>query len=667
MQITHKKAIAVLMCIACILSLTACSNEPKSSRNNYMLDYFDGSNSSGGYDTELLYKNDCKVWGGDSCVLYVSEEQSAEYGGWYYQYMSTNAYINPTTSSFVGPDGKRYRQSTQILRSKDLVDWEICGAVDSGMGVLIAEDEWVWNLTWAPEVVYDDNTGKYFMYFSAQVRELNADLISKGARYKNYYNADGTHEWKSELNLGIAVSDSPVGPFRLVSSQNVYGSVNAKTPSGEVLSGINPPIMFAEHYEMGAEFSAIDLHPFFDENGDFYLYFVKHTSQSTVDSGDNRLSGNQIWAVKMLDMVTPDYSSITKLIGNKNFVNISYKGDDQFVWDDEYPRNLDLSYEHSTAFPNGKEYDDKPTDGNVVEAPQVIMTKDRDGKTVYILTYSVRGVGSYDYDVHFAYSYSPLGPYTKPQKAEGKTVIEFDASNDFASNLGHHDFVEVGDEVWFVYSNLPVGVDVSGRAYAIDSLAWMWKSFEQENGKSVEILCPVANGPTKTLQALMPAVSGYGNVAAKANIKVSSGEGTEYLNDGLISTTEHLSQYEFVTTNKSVEITLQFDEPQDIRGILIYNSYDYFTAFNSIDLISFELAESPKSYSGGSAKSCYIADLAIDEWTINDGNKTMRAGGGAVATFDEIKVNSITIKISDAVAGENSEGIAVSDIYVIGK
>ncbi len=667
MRMTHKKAISVLVCIACILSLAACSQEMKASRSNFMLDYFDGSGVTNGYDTELLYRNDCKVWGGDSCVLYVSPEQSAEYGGWYYQYMSTNAYIDPTTSSFVGPDGKRYRQSTQILRSKDLVDWEICGAVDSGMGVLIAEDEWVWNLTWAPEVVYDQKTGKYFMYFSAQVRELNADLISKGARYKNYYNADGSHEWKSELNLGIAVSDSPVGPFRLVSSQNVYGSVNAKTPSGEVLSGINPPIMFSEHYEMDAEFSAIDLHPFFDENGDFYLYFVKHTSQSTADSGDSRISGNQIWAVKMLDMVTPDYASITKLVGNKNFVKISYKGDDPLAWDDQYPRNLDLSYDHSTAFPNGKEYDDKPTDGNVVEAPQVIMTKDKEGKTVYLLTYSVRGVGAYDYDVHFAYSYSPLGPFTKPQKSEGKTVLEFDASNDFASNLGHHDFVEVGDETWIIYGTLPVGVSVSGRAYAIDSLSWQWKRFEQEGGKTADILCPIANGPTKTLQPLMPAVSGYQNVAGKADVRVSSGKGTEYLNDGLVSTTEYLSKFEFATDKKNVEITLKFDEPQDIRGILIYNSYDYFTAFRSVDSIFFELAESPESYSKGNAKSCFITDLPINEWTVNEGSKTMRAGGGAVATFDEIKVSSITIKISDTVAGENSEGIAISDIYIIGK
>lgn len=655
-----------LTAVLCLGGLSGCGGLTPS-RENFLLSHFSGEDTSKGYDTELLYTNQSTVWGGDSSVLYVSEEQSAEYGGWYYQYMSTNANINPTTSTFLAEDGKEYRESTQILRSRDLLDWEVCGAVDSGMGMLIDVNEWVWNFCWAPEVVYDQNTGKYFMYFSAQVRELTAELISQGARYENYYSEDGTHDWKSELNLGIAVSDTPVGPFRLVSSQNVYGSANARTPSGDILTGINPPIMFSEHYEMEAEFSAIDLHPFFDDNGDFYLFFVKHTSQSSYDNSDPRLSGNQIWGIKMLDMVTPDYSTITKLIGNKNYVSIAYKGSEQSVWDDAYPRNMDLSYEHLTAFPDGTEYNEKPTDGDVVEAPQVITTKDKDGNRVYLLTYSVRGVGAFDYDVQFAYSDSPLGPYTKAQKSEGKTILEYDASNDFAANLGHHDFVTVGDETWIVYAELPVGVEVSGRAYAIDSLSWQWETFAQADGKAREILIPIANGPTKTLQPIMPQISGYRNVAKEAKIKVSSGSGAEFLNDGLITTTGRMAEKEFVTTKDNVTITLSFDEPKAIRGVLVYNSYEYFRAFSGVDSIQFQLAQSPEFYTLGKAKSCYIQDLRIDPWTVNTGNKTMRAGGGAVATFPEISVTSITIRISKAVAGENSEGIAVSDIYVIGK
>ena len=150
--------------------------------------------------------------------------------------------------------------------------------------------------------------------------------------------------------------------------------------------------------------------------------------------------------------------------------------------------------------------------------------------------------------------------------------IVFFIRNDFASNLGHHDFVQLGDETWFVYCSSPIGIEVSGRGYAVDSVGWLWKEFEQKNGEVVEIRIPVANGPTKTVQPLMSAVTGYGNVADEATIKVSSGEGVEYLNDGVVTTTGFLSQYEYSTTKDSVTIPLSFDEPKDIRGIFIYNS-----------------------------------------------------------------------------------------------
>ena len=660
----------VFVFVLAVSMLTACADaDTRVSKENFLLSYYDGSDTTNGYDTELLYNNDSYIWGADTGVIYVSEEQSAEYGGWYYQYMSSTGRIAPLYATFVAEDGNTYREAVQILRSKDLVDWEICGAVDSGMGLMIGEDEWVYNYVWAPEVIFDENSGKYFMYFSAQVQELTDDLINKGARYKNVYDSSGARSWQSELHLGIAVSDTPVGPFRLVSSENVYGDSKAKNPIGEVLSGINPAIMFQEHYDMGAEFAGIDLHPFRDGNGDLYLYFVKHASVSSAATEDDTQTGNHIWGIKMLDMVTPDYSSITKLIGNKTYVSVSYLGGNQNEWDDKYPRNLDTSYEHTTVFPDGTSNDEIHTEGHVVEAPQVIATKDKEGNTVYVLSYSVLGVGNYAYDVHYAYSYSPLGPYTKAQDSEGNAILELDANNDFETNLGHHDFVEVGDETYIVYAGVPAGmnVDAYGRAYAVDSVSWQWRSFAQSGGEKTEILIPIANGPTRTLQPKSSAVIGYHNVAKDAEITVSSGEGAEFLNDGIVTTTKIVSNKDFVTNKDSLTVTLKFDNPTAVRGILLYNSYEYLTAFKSIESIRFELAETPESYTLGEAKSCLIKELGVDTWTINDVEKKMRPGGGAVATFDEIMVNSIIINISEEVAGELAEGIGISEIYVIGK
>ena len=656
---------AILVCIQVIILLTGCAGNGHGENATFVLSHYSGVDSSEVYDTELLYKNKSDVWGSDACVIYVPKERDKVYGGYYYMYLSTNAGIDSNQSTFVGEDGEIYRESTQVLRSKDLVDWEICGAVDSGMGVLIEEDGWVHNMTWAPEVIYDEESGKYFMYFSARVQELTERLKSLGARYKNYYLADGSHDINSEMNVGIAVSNTPVGPFRLVSSENVYGSVDATNPLGEVLTAINPPIIFAEHYKNADEFSAIDIHPFKDENDDLYLFFVKHQSATSSASGNDEQTGNMIWAIKMLDYVTPDYTTLTKLIANKYFVSVEYKGKEQTVWDDNYPKYLDSSYDHITSFPDGTEYNETPNDGSVCEAPQVIMTKDSDGRTVYLLTYSVRGVGLVNYDVQYAYSYSPLGPYTKAAATEGKLIIGYDATNDFSKNLGHHCFVTVGDETWIVHSDQDPGFDT--RAYALASVSWQWRSFAQADGGKREILIPVANGPTKTLQPLPESVSGYRNVASEADVSVSSGSGAKYLTDGTVTTTAFVSDMEFKTNEDSVVIELKFDEPQTIRGIYLYNSYTYSYAFQSIDYIKFTLAETPDCYKGGTADSCIIYDLEVDPWTINEKNNEIRTGGGAVATFDEITVSAIKIQISNKVAGEYADGIGVSDIYVLGK
>jgi hypothetical protein len=115
----------------------------------------------------------------------------------------------------------------------------------------------------------------------------------------------------------------------------------------------------------------------------------------------------------------------------------------------------------------------------------------------------------------------------------------------------------------------------------------------------------------------------------------------------------------------STTITLTFDTPVDIRGIFIYNSYDYYSAFSKIDTINFTLASSPSFYKGN-ATSCYIKDLGIPESSINQQFLEIRPGSAALATFQEIKVTKIEITISSTVASAPTD-IGVSDIYVMGK
>ena len=49
------------------------------------------------------------------------------------------------------------------LRSKDLNDWELCGAVDNGFSCWIDKDEWIQTMTWAPEVLRNPTDGKYYI------------------------------------------------------------------------------------------------------------------------------------------------------------------------------------------------------------------------------------------------------------------------------------------------------------------------------------------------------------------------------------------------------------------------------------------------------------------------------------------------------------------------
>ena len=313
----RKKVLLLAAVLAFSTVMTACSGDqaPSAVKSGFELGHFDGSDTSAGYDTDLLYKNNSDFWGGDSGVIWVPEKEGDPDSGYFYQYMSGCSSVYNGGLVTESEDGD-YRSYIAISRSRDLNDWTVCGAVDNGYGVKVRTKEWVYDYTWAPEVVQAPEgehyySGKYFMYFSA------GSLTNDGERVEGTPEQDGipaegvdkkysnkTERW-DRLNLCIAVSDSPMGPFELVSSYNVYGDENAKNLNGEVITGINPPVFFADHFGLNEEWAAIDLSPFFDENGDLYLYFVKHMSTSSNQKEEDWWKGNQVWGIKMKDMITP--------------------------------------------------------------------------------------------------------------------------------------------------------------------------------------------------------------------------------------------------------------------------------------------------------------------------------------------------------------------------
>ncbi len=695
-------ALALAVMLVCGLGTSGCSgsgNGDSDSEGMFELSRFDGMNLEEGYDTSLLYRNMTDFQGGDSGFIYVSEEEAAglsvdnkeEYGGYFYQYCTAGGVHNrvPSTADGKTPSEKTgeaaYKAHVMITRSKDLNDWEPCGEVDNGLGLLVENDEWVLDQVWAPECIYDSATNKYYLYFSA-CSQINDGVAVNGIK-KLYSSSTATFD---RFYLGVAVSDTPAGPFRLVTSENVYGNASAKNPNGEVVTSVNPAIMidkecddyfytdayrkrgdFAEKDEV---FAAIDIHPVF-LNGELYIYFVKHISTGNID-------GNTVWGMKMKDMITPDYSTISMLVPGymkaeaenelfqgetgKEFVRVTYRGETEN--DPNYPRHLQTSWTRYTYYEDGTQRENSPNGNSatIVEGPQMLTTTDKDGKTVYILTYAVRGVDNYYYDVQMAYSYDPLGGFVKPTEEQGATVLGVDKeANNFMSNLGHVQFLNVDGELWCCHCERQApfaGVD-QGRFYALASVSWQYLD------DSLSFPVPVVNGPTTSLQPLPSVYTGYRNIASEATVDATNvaGDTLKYLTDGMMVVNGLFADREFAAKENATTITLTYDQPVSVRGIFLYNSYTYANTFRSVSKITFTLAESP-SWHSGTATECVITDLPynVEAYTISDLSR-LQAGSAALATFDEIKVSKIVIEFDEDDMLGDGEELRLSELVVLGK
>ena len=674
-----QRVVSGILCAVTLFSLASCG---ETEGQGFELSHFDGSQTENGYDTDLLYKNNSNLLGGDSGVIWVSKEQSEEYGGYFYQYQSSTQYVineAPKNQDLSGvpsteegetassKDNASYVSHIATTRSKDLNDWELCGAVDNGLSLKLSPDCWIYTYIWSPEVVYDSVSKKYFMYFNA-----------------------GTQRDTKHFYLQAAISDTPVGPFELVTSENYYGDANATNLNGEVLTDKKPMIDFKSWYGLEQEDPeyeyVADAHPMIDENGDLYLYFVKRCQTP--------IYGLTCWGMKMKDFATPDYSTLTCLMYSANAngswapVRSIYKGNkannapitskdeinDLYFNDPACPRYLSDSWDHRTDWEDGTENTKKLANGLVNpdyngyiginsgvvrEGIQIIRHKDKQGKTVYYATFTMTGVGSPDYDVHWAYSYSPLGvtgdEYTLPKGRDLGLILGVDASNEFMSNMGHVQFLNVDGEWWIAHWEwtVPFGYTTStdiGRIYAVTPMTWI------EDAR-VDFYVPVANGPSKNLQALPSVYTGYRNIAPEAEIAAEGAKGLQYLNDGHVVTMFGWQARE-TECGKSTTITITFAQPRSIRGILIYNSYFQEYAFKEISNIRFSLAETPAWRKGGEETECYINHLGFS-------SEKYQAGSAAIATFNEIKVNKITITIDKALQEGNE--IRLSDIQILGK
>ena len=268
-------------------------------------------------------------------------------------------------------DGKYYMYGTGGVRdgfgcyvSDNLEDWKYLGAVYRGN----TEESWAESCFWAPEVYEKD--GRFYMFFSAN------------------WKVNPTGE-KENFRIGVAVADSPAGPFREIG---------------------NAPL-----FDPG--YPVIDANILTDDDGRCYLYYsrccYKHPVESEIadwarDKGlFDEIEESWIYGVEL----KPDFSGT---IGEPVMLLCPPKkmSDAQSEWE-------------SRSVTSGA-VNRRWTEGSF------IIKKDG----LYYMMYSANFFGGEDYAVGYAVSDSPLGPFRK--SADNPVMEKNTPQGGSVSGVGHN-------------------------------------------------------------------------------------------------------------------------------------------------------------------------------------------------------------------------------------
>ena len=231
--------------------------------------------------------------------------------------------------------------------SADLVHWENEGQVfHAGNPNGWSDSTAAWGgAYWAPEVYA--YKGKYWMFYSAQWKE------NPGKELEHF-------------RIGVAVADSPTGPFTDVMQRPVFDP----------------------------GYPIIDANVFFDDNGKIYLYYSRCCYKHAVDSEVADWARKQGWFQE---------------IEESWVYGVELKGDFSGVIGEPVlllrpPVKMDdKQAEWESRSVTSKEVNRRWTEGSVTF---------KNGGTYYMM-YSANYFGGKNYAVGYATAKSPLGPFTK--------------------------------------------------------------------------------------------------------------------------------------------------------------------------------------------------------------------------------------------------------------
>ena len=594
------------------LFLTGCSLGSKGTMYevaNYQGQLAEGEEKSD-FDEELFYRNDKKAGCPDPFLL-----DNTSRDGYYYMY------------------GTEY--FLLCYRSKNLMDWEPVGNTLDTMhydeeGNPTEQCMTTWGEIWAPEVVYDEETEQYLLFFSATPKED-----------KNVQAGGKVQEGTPKYQLFVAKSKYPDRKFELVdfSDPESCGAENVHTYDKEAY-----PHFFAKYLFLNpslySEFSVstggtltgggyaggIDPHPFVDEDGQKYLYWV-----------DN-IEANGICVMKMDSWLKPDFSTMTKL---------TYA---TFYTMEDYEKSKNGESVERVSYENSQ--------NKINEGPTVIK---HNGK--YYLTFSVNSYGDSSYQVVQAVADSPMGPFRKLTAAEGGILLSGRTQGSMeSSGTGHHSMITVGDQLLIMYHRHDDVVKAGAvRNPAIDEIKWI--TIKDITGNDLDVM--YANGPTTTVQPRLEAFAKYKNIADEA--VVSGSEDASYLTDGLLSLYKYgdpdfMEYVKETRITKTTTFTFDFDTARNVRAVMVYNSKLESEAFQNISRIEFVCEED------GEEVLRYIDDVEFSKeyYQTNDYDGGMfycMPGASAYAEFEELQVKAVKVTIE---VPEGQEAVGISEIRILG-
>lgn len=631
----RKFTVFVLLCVILLGCFAGCKNNEvetsiveRLSGDIDFLEYSTGFDAYGNYNNKLYSYNQMDAIGGDPGAIFVPKERNAEYGGYYYVYVTgglKQLFGWDSDNYLTGYDDDVETLAVKCYRSKDLCSWEMCGS-ERGYTIIGREgdwEEWTLRVPCAPEVVYNAKESKYYMYYN-MISRLRDDGELK-RRDGETPAADKAQYPRSGRNyIGIATSDNPCGPFTPLSRTETV------MVDGEPVLQSVPCINFEKEWNLSSLFPLEDISPFLDDDGSLYLY---------VKSPNNGC----IYGVKMDDddWTKPLYDTFVCVL-RKGYNNIeSPTGKDA-----ANPDNLVCSGTISEQ---------------LIEGPNMLKHNGQ-----YYLTFSMGDYLKQGYAVYQSKGLSPLGKFHRVGEGTGLPVVSGINTNNF-TGTGHHCFVYDGKE-WFNVYHAHQNIQSFGWDRYVHADRVLFKEF---NGETVI----VTNGPSRSLQWLPEQVAEYTNIASKAKITAIGGSGEEFLNDGMIPFYDYNADCVF-SSDEDVVITLTFDSPVSIVSVMIFNSFSELSAFSEIKAIAFELAEKSewmtKKYDYAAIIGLKFPNLYFDENGID--SFMYKNCAPAVAEFMEIKVKSITIAIEkgarikdyDKLGNENTS-LNLTEIAVLGK